>query len=206
MPRKTLLLSTICLLFLHCKKEETLQQNIIQDTIKQQNTNLSHQETQDNSQIKTVKSFLKWYRDNEEKLYNFNTIKGGILEQNETPANYYVDFDAVEKEIKFMESSNLFSQKFLSNYKQNYVKGDEHFKKDPANDGPPFGFDYDYFFKTQEDYQSDLKNIENITFTVKKINDQQYFVEFHLKNCGMTYQYTLSKKDQWQIDSIENIS
>lgn len=206
MPRKTLLLSTICLLFLHCKKEETLQQNIIQDTIKQQNTNISHQETQDNSQIETVKSFLKWYRDNEEKLYNFNTIKGGILEQNETPANYYVDFDAVEKEIKFMESSNLFSQKFLSNYKQNYVKGDEHFKKDPANDGPPFGFDYDYFFKTQEDYQSDLKNIENITFTVKKINDQQYFVEFHLKNCGMTYQYTLSKKDQWQIDSIENIS
>lgn len=206
MPRKTLLLSTICLLFLHCKKEETPQQNIIQDTIKQQNTNLSHQETQDNSQIETVKSFLKWYRDNEEKLYNFNTIKGGILEQNETPANYYVDFDAVEKEIKFMESSNLFSQKFLSNYKQNYVKGDEHFKKDPANDGPPFGFDYDYFFKTQEDYQSDLKNIENITFTVKKINDQQYFVEFHLKNCGMTYQYTLSKKDQWQIDSIENIS
>lgn len=206
MPRKTLLFSTVCLLFLHCKKEETLQQNIIQDTIKQQNTNIYHQGIQDNSQIETVKSFLKWYRDNEEKLYNFNTIKGGILEQNETPANYYVDFDAVEKEIRFMESSNLFSQKFLSDYKQNYVKGDEHFKKDPANDGPPFGFDYDYFFKTQEDYQSDLKNIENITFTVKKINDQQYFVEFHLKNCGMTYQYTLSKKDQWQIDSIENIS
>ena len=206
MPRKTLLLSTVCLLFLHCKKEETLPKNITQDTIKQQNTNLSHQETQDNSQIETVKSFLKWYRDNEEKLYNFNTIKGGILEENEAPENYYVDFDAVEKEIRFMERSNLFSQKFLSDYKQNYVKGDEHFKKEPANDGPPFGFDYDYFFKTQEDYQSDLKNIESIKFTVKKINDQQCFVEFHLKNCGMTYQYTLSKKDQWQIDSIENIS
>ncbi|OCA72398.1 hypothetical protein BBI01_09745 [Chryseobacterium artocarpi] len=206
MPRKTLLLSTVCLLFLHCKKQETLPKNIIQDTIKQQNTNNSHQETQDNSQIETVKSFLKWYRDNEEKLYNFNTIKGGILEENEAPENYYVDFDAVEKEIRFMERSNLFSQKFLSDYKQNYVKGDDHFKKDPANDGPPFGFDYDYFFKTQEDYQSDLKNIENIKFTVKQINSQQCFVEFHLKNCGMTYRYTLSKKNQWQIDSIENIS
>lgn len=206
MPRKILLLSTVCLLFLHCKKEETLPKNIIQDTIKQQNTNLSHQETQNNSQIETIKSFLKWYRDNEEKLYNFNTIKGGILEENEAPENYYVDFDAVEKEIRFMEKSNLFSQKFLSDYKQNYVKGDEHFKKDPANDGAPFGFDYDYFFKTQEDYQSDLKNIESIKFTVKKINDQQCFVEFHLKNCGMTYRYTLSKKNQWQIDSIENIS
>lgn len=206
MPRKTLLLSTACLLFLHCKKEETTPQNIIQDTIKQQKTVISHQKTQDHTQVETVKSFLKWYRDNEEKLYSFNTIKGGISEQNENPANYYVDFDAVEQEIQLIKSSNLFSQKFLSEYKQNYVQGDEHFKKDPVNDGPPFGFDYDYFFKTQEDYQSDLKNIDSIKFTVKSISDQECTVEFHLKNCGMTYKYTLSKKDHWQIDSIKNIS
>jgi len=27
-----------------------------------------------------------------------------------------------------------------------------------------------------------------------------------IKNCGMTYRYTLRKADQWQIEAIENIS
>lgn len=208
MPGKPLLLSATCLLLIYCKQENTQKTPIVQDTITQKNIKPSASNPQDDSQIETVKLFLKWYKDNEDHLYSFNTIKGGAQDENETPANYYVDFNQVEKELSFLKSSNVLSQKFLSACKKNYVEGDKYFKKNPANDGPPHGFDYDYFFKTQDDYQSDLNNIEAIKFTVKEINPQIAHVEFHLKNCDMTYKYTVIKNNDthWQIDSIENIT
>ncbi|MCS4302813.1 hypothetical protein [Chryseobacterium sp. BIGb0232] len=208
MPGKTWLLSTACLLFIHCKKENVSKPSVEQDTITQQKREVVISKPKDDSQMEKVKSFLKWYRDNEDNLYSFNTIKGGPQGENETQVNYYVDFNQAEKELTFLKSSGLFSQKFLSVYKQNYVQGEEYFKKNPTDDGPPHGFDYDYFFRTQDDYQSDLQNIEAIQFTVQQISPEQYVVKFHLKNCGMTFQYTLTKGngDQWLIDSIENIS
>ncbi|MDN3693425.1 hypothetical protein QWZ06_14590 [Chryseobacterium tructae] len=208
MPGKPLLLSAACLLFIHCKKEDIQKPQAVPDTIKQKITENSTSELQDNSAIETVKSFVTWYRDNEDNLFHFNTIKGGPQDENKPAANYEIDFDQVDKEMAFLKNSNFLSEKFLSAYQQNYVEGNEYFKKNPANDGPPHGFDYDYFFKTQDDYQSDLQDIKAIKFTIKQINPQLCNVEFHLKNSGMTYQYILSKNnhEQWQIDSIENIS
>ncbi|UHO40436.1 DUF3828 domain-containing protein [Chryseobacterium capnotolerans] len=207
MSGKPLLLSTACLLLIYCKKEETIKPSIFRDTIHQKDTGSATPKLQDNSAIETVKSFMIWYRDNEDNLSHFNTIKGGPQE-NDPPTDYSINFDQVDKEIAFMKSSHFLSEKFLAAYRQNYVEGDEYFKKNPANDGPPHGFDYDYFFKTQDDYQSDVRDIEAVKFTVKQISSQLSYVQFHLKNSGMTYQYILSKnKDhQWQIDSIENIS
>lgn len=206
MLRKILLSATVLILFTHCKKENSTNQPTTQTIVKQQNTEPSIQKPQDHSQIETVKTFMKWYKKNEDKIYSFNCIKGGTFSETDPVTNYYVDFDEVEKEMKFLESSELFTQEFLSAYQKRYIEGNEYFKKNPANDGPPFGFDYDYFFMTQDDYQSDLKNIDSIEFTVKPINEQLCRVEFHLKNCGMTYSYTLTKSDKWKIDSIKNIS
>ncbi|AZA89190.1 hypothetical protein EG343_00345 [Chryseobacterium nakagawai] len=207
MPGKPLLLSAACLLWIHCKKEETTKPSMVHDTINQKNTERITSKLQDNSPIETVKLFVIWYRDHEDNLSHFNTIKGGPQE-NDLPADYAVDFDQVNKEISFLKSSTFLSEKFLAAYQQNYIEGNEYFKKNPANDGPPHGFDYDYFFKTQDDYQSDLRDIKAIPFTAKQATPQISYVEFHLKNSGMTYRYTLSKNkdNHWQIDSIENIS
>lgn len=203
MPRKILLLSAISLLSIHCKKEKASQHPMVRDSIQQPKTEVLNQKEDDHSQIETVKTFLKWYRDNEEKIYGFNSIKGGSQAEDKSPVNYHVDFNEVEKEMKFLKDSGLFSQNFLSTYRQRYVEGDEYFKQNPENDGPPHNFDYDYFFRTQDDYQSDLKNIDDISFILKPINAQKCQVEFHLKNSGMTYKYTLTKTDHWQIDVIE---
>lgn len=204
---KPLLLSAACLLLIYCKKEDTSKSSIAQDSINQKNTVSATPKLQDKSPIETVKSFVMWYRDNENNLSHFNTIKGGPQE-NGPATDYSIDFDQVDQEISFLKSNTFLSEKFLNAYRQNYVEGDEYFKKHPANDGPPHGFDYDYFFKTQDDYPSDLRDIEAIKFTIKQVSPQESDVEFHLKNSGMTYRYTLSKnKDhQWKIDSIENIS
>lgn len=206
MPGKPLLLSAAFLLLIHCKKEDPTSSSIAHDTLQQKKKEPSAVKPQDHSAMETVKSFVIWYRDNEDNLSHFNTIKGGPQE-TEPATDYAVDFDQVDKEIAFLKNSSFLSEKFLTAYRQNYVEGDEYFKKNPANDGPPHGFDYDYFFRTQDDYQSDLQDVETIKFSVKPVNSQLSYVEFHLKNSGMTYQYTLSKNkdNQWQIDSIENL-
>lgn len=161
----------------------------------------------DDSGIQIVKQFLNWYKTNLDEIYKFQSIKGGNLAENEVAENYYVDFQQVDKEVKFLSDSKLFTQNFLNQYRQNYVEGDGYFKKNPENDGPPFGFDYDYFFMTQDDYESDLKNINPIKFSSVPKSESVKYVKFHLENCGMTYRYTLKKEDgHWKIDKIENIS
>jgi len=159
------------------------------------------------SDIKTVKDFLNWYKTNQEKLYQFQCIKGGILSENETTQNYYIDFQEVDKEVKFLSDSKLFTKDFLNQYRQKYVDGAEYFKQNPQNDGPPYGFDYDYFFMTQDDYEPDLKNISKIKFDSAPKDKSTNYVSFHLDICGMTYRYTLKKEaGDWRIDKIENKS
>ena len=162
---------------------------------------------ENDSDIHIVKDFLKWYKNNQNELYQFNSIKGGILLEDESADNYYVDFKEVDKEVRFLSDSKLFTQNFLDQYKKRYVEGDEQFRQDPQNDGPPFGFDYNYFFMTQDDYESDLKNIDKIKFNSLPQSDSIIYITFHLANCGMTYRYILKKEDdRWKIDKIENIS
>ncbi|UQB69914.1 DUF3828 domain-containing protein [Epilithonimonas zeae] len=193
----------LCLLF----ATQSCEKNTVEKTTRQSVNNRETSIIKNNSDIQTVKDFLNWYKTNQNMLYKFHSIKGGILSENEDAENYYVDFKQVDKEVKFLSNSKLFTQNFLSQYRQKYVEGDEHFKQDPENDGPPFGFDYDYFFMTQDDYESDLKNIDKVKFSSISENDFSRFVKFHLDICGMTYQYTLKKEDgHWKIDKIESIS
>jgi hypothetical protein len=158
------------------------------------------EKTDSNVPLETVKSFLHWYKANENKLYQFNTIDGG------DGTNYSVNFGEVKKEIDFLNKSNLFSRRFIDNYENRYKEGDLYFKEHPQNDGPPYGFDYDFFFMTQDDYDTDLQNIDKIAFALNRQNDTLCYVVFHLKNCGMTYKYTLKKNQIWQIDNIENVT
>lgn len=206
MLKKTLLLSVILISMVNCRKENSSKNPPVSTAIQKSNTEIQSQKSQDHTAIETVKSFLKWYRGNEEKLNQFSTVKGGMAADTNEATNYYIDFNEVKKELNFLKSSHLFSPNFLTAYEKRYSEGSEYFKQNPANDGPPVNFDYNYFFLTQEDYQSDLKEASHLQFTVKPINDQQCYVEFHLEHCGMTLRYILVKKDQWLIDAIENIS
>jgi hypothetical protein len=164
-------------------------------------------ENQKEAPEKVVKDFLSWYGKNFENIYQFQTIKGGPAENPENSVNYYVDFKVVEEEINYFKKAVFFTDNFLNQYKNIFVEGEKRFKKDPQNDGPPDGFDYDYFMMTQDDFEKDLKNVDQLKFDSKKIDDQTSSVIFEFKNSLMKYKYTLkSNSGKWQIDKIENIS
>lgn len=148
-----------------------------------------------------VSGFLNWYSTHFDEIYSFDVIKGGPADNSE---NYYVDFKEVDKEINYFKKSNYLSVRFLKNFYENYVKGEQNFKENPQNDGPPEGFDADYFFRTQESFEEDLKLANKIKFTTQKVNQNTSTVQFQFKNSGMKYEYVLKKEGaEWKIDEIK---
>ncbi|RTZ46747.1 hypothetical protein EJ377_22700 [Chryseobacterium arthrosphaerae] len=156
MIKKTCFALVIVTSFIQCKKESVSNNIQTKDTVKQFHTEIKAIETQDESPAETVKTFLKWYRDHEQELDQFVTVKGGTIAETDEAANYEVDFDEVEKELKFLRNTGLFSSHFLSAYQQHY-RTEINISGKTGKRWPPVNFDYNYFFLTQEDYQADLK-------------------------------------------------
>ncbi|MCV2485743.1 hypothetical protein OD917_12455 [Flavobacterium sp. SH_e] len=160
------------------------------------------------AQIELVKNFMKWYIENLDKLYKFKTIGGGeSVAENEEPKNYFVNFSEVEKYIVALKQSGFLTENFLKNEKQTFIDGDKYFKENPENDGPPYGFDYDRFFFTQETFEEDLPNIEKIKYVVNQKDSFNSEVKFYLPICGINYKYSLKNIDRkWFIDKIESVN
>ena len=87
MFKKTLLLSVALTSIISCKKEEISPKTLSRDTIQQSKINIQTPEIQEKSPVETVKTFFKWYRDNENQLDAFNTVKGGIHTETGDTAN-----------------------------------------------------------------------------------------------------------------------
>ncbi|MFL9483164.1 hypothetical protein ACI6Q2_10345 [Chitinophagaceae bacterium LWZ2-11] len=156
-----------------------------------------------------AKHFLKWYRDNLDTLYKIKTIAGGPADNSDdkTAKNYFVDFKEVDKYLSTFKKTGFVSDKFIAGEHKAFIEADRGFKKNPANDGPPNGFDYDHILLTQEDYTKDLANLDNIPFTAHQSTSNTAEVTFSLPNCGMKYKYLLSKENSdWLIDEIKNES
>ena len=158
-------------------------------------------------QIDLVKNFMKWYINNTMALDKFDTIGGGPanVQENEEAKNYYVNFTEVEKYIEELNRSGFLTEAFLRSEKQVFVEGDKDFKKNPENDGPPIGFDYDRFFFTQESLEDVLPNIEKSKYEVTQKDDFTSEVRFYLPMSGVNYKYTLKKINaKWFIEKIDS--
>lgn len=154
-----------------------------------------------------VRTFVKWYSRNWEKLEKSetNTINMGSLElkKNREPPFYAINFQGVEKYITMLSQTGFFSEKYFEALRNWFKDADKNFKANPQNDGPPEGFQYDRFFLTQDDFLQDIKNIDNIKITGKLLKKNNADVRMHFPLCNITYRYGLSyKKGKWQIDSI----
>lgn len=207
MKRKIICILFSILFLQSCKKKVNLQLDH-NSTIKVDTIN---KETENNAignkeQVELVKNFMKWYIKNLDTLYKFSTIEGGMSgEENKKAENYFVNFSEVEKYITELKKSGFLTDNFLKNEKQIFVEGDEYFKKNPENDGPPYGFDYDRFFYTQETFEEDLPNIDKAKFVVNQKDEFNSEVKFYLPICGINYKYSLKKiNTKWFVEKIES--
>jgi hypothetical protein len=204
MTKKSILILFLIILLQSCSNKENGNSHRAASVSKKTND----VEADSKAQIEVVKNFMKWYIQNMNRLYKFRTIDGGSMnaKENEEAENYYVNFKEVEKYITELKKSGFLSDYFLQNKKQNFIDGEKYFKENPENDGPPFGFDYDPFFLTQDTFEEDLPNIERAKYKIRQIDNSNVEVEFYLSIPNINYKYSLKMiNSKWLIDKIESV-
>ena len=152
-----------------------------------------------NSPDSTVINFLKWYRDNEERLSKIQLIKGGWPD---TTTFYSVDFNQTEKYLLELSKSNFLSEKFISDLRDYFKTSNEYLIQHHENDGPPSGFDADLIMKSQ-DYDDVWTNIDKAKELSKDISSNKANLKFQFAG-NYKMEFSLSKTgNKWLIDLLD---
>lgn len=149
---------------------------------------------------KTVIGFLKWYKDNEDRIGQIPIIKGGYPD---TIMNYSFDFIATKKYLNELKKSGYVSNMFIEDLQKRFIKGEEYLKKHPVNDGPIQGFEADLIMKSQ-DYMDVWSNLDNAKILEKEFNNDKAYIKLQFIGNYKTKYYLTKENGFWLLDNIEN--
>ncbi len=172
----------------------------IQEYNEKTESNIDEQLTNKES-FNTVKDFLNWYKNNYKTVNQLNLVKNKDVNYDSTKI-YSVNFEESEKYLKKLKSSGFISDNYINKWRKYFKEHDEYFKKNPQNDGPPYGFEYDFVLLTQE-IEKTLESIDKIKLVNVKESDKNSVVKIDIT---IRLCFSLSKSDgKWLIDNIENL-
>lgn len=156
---------------------------------------------QDKESVKTVIGFLNWYKKNY-AVVNQIILVNNCGEDFDSTKFYSVNFNATEKYLKLLNSSGFISEIYLQEWRDYFKKQDEYLKKNPQNDGPPYGFEYDLVLLTQEiDVTIDAITNPQIIDVKETNNNSTVKIDIMMK-----LNFSLSKiKGKWLIGHIDNL-
>lgn len=146
---------------------------------------------------KVAVAFYKWYA-SDDNIQNFNVMKT----VKDSTDYYAIDFEKAEKYLAAFKKTGLVSDKYISGQRDYFKECEAEFEKNPANDGPPYGLDYDLVMHSQE-YDEDLANIDKIKVVeiYRKSSNSKLKLLFF---AGGKVDVTLSKVNgKWLIDKTE---
>ncbi|HVE61147.1 MAG TPA: hypothetical protein VNA26_04970 [Chitinophagaceae bacterium] len=145
-----------------------------------------------------VHNFLKWYKNNDVRLNSIPLIKGGAPD---TTTFYSVDFTQTEKYLSELKKSGFLSDKYLNDLRTYFKSSNDSLKKYPQNDGPAYGFDFDFIMQSQ-DYMDIMENIDSLKILSKKISGNSATIIID-RLPKMKMAYGLSKQgNTWLIDTF----
>lgn len=145
-------------------------------------------------------AFLKWYKDNDERLHKIQLITGGL---DDTTTFYSVDFKATERYLSELKKSGFLSEGFLNELRKHFTQSNEYLKKHPQNDGPAPGFEADLIMKSQ-DYMDVWENLDKVKVINEKTSSDKAFVELLFAGNYKTKYFLTKKGNKWLIDTIDN--
>ncbi len=102
--------------------------------------------------LNNARSFLLWYKAN---FLEISKAQNKIIDLNSK--EYYIPkYSKIDSYVFLLQSSNYFSDIFIDKFKRYLVSNADTLLKSKQNDGPPEGFDYDFFFGQEYDYYLQL--------------------------------------------------
>lgn len=142
--------------------------------------------------IKTVKGFLTWYKDNYTQANSF-----GFTYQDKQ-GNYHVSVQQGDEYLKYLKSSGYISDVYVNLWMQYFKDKADYLEKNPQNEGPPEGFEFDLVLITQEP-ELVFKEIEKMKCTVNERKGDKAILQID----GLGYNIDLSKENgKWMIEYI----
>jgi hypothetical protein len=154
----------------------------------------------ENEPAKTISEFLKWYKENNEKVNAIQLINNPL--PDDTGSYYTVNYDSTQKYILTLSKSGYLSDNYLNTLNEHFKSSDKELTRTKQNDGPPFGFDYDYIMDSQ-DFESELDSVKKNTHIVSMSIEKEsgyVLIDFHQ---GYRREFYLSKvNNKWLIDRI----
>lgn len=151
--------------------------------------------------VKTVVEFLRWYKRDHGSVDQMHLVQHAGVDYDSTKF-YAVNFVGTENYLAQVKSSGYVSEKYLNTWRAYFKEQEDFMIKNPQNDGPPYGFEYDLVLMTQEVDQA-MDAIDNIKVTdVNESGDSAVVKVDIMTKLG----FTLTKANgKWLIDDISNI-
>jgi len=141
---------------------------------------------------KTVKEFLTWYKNNYTQTNSF-----GFTYQDKQ-GNYHVSVQQGEEYLKYLKSSGYISDVYVNLWMQYFKDKSDYLEKNPQNEGPPEGFEFDLVLITQEP-ELVFKEIEKMKCTAIERKGDKAILQID----GLGYNIDLSKENgKWMIEYI----
>jgi hypothetical protein len=160
--------------------------------------------TRDNSNEsgpdQVVKDFLTWYRDKGLHLADSMVLNCTGPEWDSTKF-YAVNFPVSERYLEAFTRTGMISTKYTDKWRKYFLDADKNFKENPANDGVPDNFDYDFVLCGQDD--PGIDELDKTKFEVLQIDEDRSIVLVTFPTTNK-YKYYLSLTGgKWLIDDLE---
>jgi hypothetical protein len=110
-------------------------------------------QSQNQEPARTVVNFLEWYRIQQGRLNEIPMVNK-VGRQNE-PINYSVNFKQTERYLLELKRSGFISDRYIRGLRTYFKECDKNLKKNPIDDGPPDGFEFDLVMWSNSDYEED---------------------------------------------------
>ena len=150
--------------------------------------------------VNTIINFYKWYRNH----LNIQQclVNNECNDDFDSTKFYSVNFAATENYLTTLKNTGYISDTYISNWRKYFKKCDDNFQKNPVNEGPPDGFEYDFITNSQ-DSESELNSVEKAkVFEVINSNDKKIITLEFITGTKLTFDMTLIN-NKWFIDKIK---
>ena len=149
--------------------------------------------------VQTAKQFLHWYKIHFDEITRIQLVDMAC--SNSQP-KYRVNSDSTKKYFEILNTSKYFSKEYFEEQEKYFQLCNTKMIEENQSDGPPFGFESDLIFFSQEPEEI-LNNIDRLRFEVNnsqngnvevKMFDLDHIVVFELTS---NKEQCLIKKMRW---------
>jgi len=149
-----------------------------------------------------ARNFLKWYKENRERLETFRLVNG---KPGDSTQAYRVNFAETEKYLGELKKSGFFSDQYINSFRKYFIIADATLEQRPQYDGPAEGFSYDLVLKTQ-DSDEILDQIRKMKIIIKPVSADEAKVYLRFPRVTVAMVLMMSRSgDKWLIDSLDYV-